>query len=213
MTLVPGSASSLQEFICNPVQDQKRAPGICTGADELDIMPENQIQRRMAPRIGIVVVRRLAIFIIALTALSGYALAHAPAGVSVSYDESSGDLGVVITHQVDNPTTHYVKHVTILVGTTGLIDKSYTSQPDKSAFTYRYNLPQLKGAVGDINVNVECSVFGSRSGTLMLTETQVPPDTRLSPDVQPPTQLPTKSGAMPFIALLAAGLAVTRILR
>ena len=95
----------------------------------------------MASNIGMVGMRRLVICILALTSLSGYALAHTPAGVAVSYDETTGDLGVIITHQVDDPVTHYVKHVTVRQGTTVLIDQSYTSQPDKSAFTYRYNLP------------------------------------------------------------------------
>jgi hypothetical protein len=210
---VPGSASSLQDLICNPVEDLDRVPGICAGADEVVIMPEKHIQRTIQSCNGIVGLRRLVIVIIALTALSGYALAHTPAGVAVSYDESTGDLGVAITHQVDDPATHYVKHVTVRQGTTVLIGKSYASQPDKSAFTYRYNLPQLKGSSGEITVDVECNIFGSRSGTLMLTRTQVPPDSLVSSDAQQPTPLPAKSGALPFVALLAAGLAATRIMR
>jgi hypothetical protein len=112
--------------------------------------------------------RCLVICFLALTTLSGDALAHTPSGVAVSYDETTGDLGVAITHQVDDPATHYVKHVTVRQGTTVLIDQSYTSQPDISSFTYRYNLPQLKGSSGKIRVDVECSIFGSRSWTLTL---------------------------------------------
>ena len=85
--------------------------------------------------IGMAGTRRLVICILALTALSGYALAHTPAGVAVSFDETTGDLSVTVTHQVDDPATHYVKHVTVQQGTTVLINQSYTSQPDKSAFT------------------------------------------------------------------------------
>ncbi len=123
--------------------------------------------------IGKAGMRRLVLCILALTALSGYALAHTPAGVVVSYDETTGDVGVAITHQVDDSATHYVKHVTVRQGTTVLIDQSYTSQPDVSAVTYRYNLPQLKGSSGEIRVDAECSIFGSRSGTLTLGATPV----------------------------------------
>jgi hypothetical protein len=156
---------------------------------------------------GMVGMRRLVKFIIVLTALSGYALAHTPAGVAVSYDESTGDLGVAITHQVDDPATHYVKQVTVRQGTTVLIDKSYTSQPNKSAFTYHYNLPQLKGSSGEIKVDVECNIFGSRSGTLTLGGTPVSG----APGGAAPA--PTQAPGCAFVALLAIGLAATRVMR
>lgn len=167
----------------------------------------------MLSHIGITGVRCLVIFLIALAVLSGYALAHTPAGVDVSYDENSGDLTVTIAHQVDDPATHYVKQVTIIQGTTVLIDKSYTSQPDKSSFTYRYNLPQLKGSTGEIKVNTVCNLIGSRSGTLMLTRTLVPGGAQSTPGTQPSTASPTKAGPLPIIALLAAGVAAIRTMR
>lgn len=151
--------------------------------------------------------RRLVMAILALTVLSGVALAHTPAGVAVSYNESSGDLAVAITHQVDDPATHYVKHVTVRQGTTILVDKTYTSQPEKSDFSYVYPLPRLKGSSGEIRADVECNIFGSRSGTLYLAGTTVA-DT-------PPgaTPAPTKAPVCVFGALLATGLAAMRIMR
>ena len=204
---VPGSASSLQDLICNAVQDQDRVPGTCAGVYEEVIMPENHIQRTMISCIGMVGMRRLVLCILALTALSGYALAHTPAGVAVSYDETTGDLGVTITHQVDDPATHYVKHVTVRQGTTVLIDQSYTSQPDKSAFTYRYNLPQLKGSSGEIRVDVECSIFGTRSGTLTLGVTPA------SGAPGSPAPAPTQAPGCAVVAFLAVGLVAMRIMR
>jgi hypothetical protein len=204
---VPGSASSLQDLICNTVQDQDIVPGTCAGAYEEVIMPENHIQRTMTSCIGMVGMQRLVICFLALTALSGYALAHTPSGVSVSYDETTGDLGVAITHQVDDPATHYVKHVTVRQGTTVLIDQSYTSQPDISPFTYRYNLPQLKGSSGEIRVDVECSIFGSRSGTLTLIGTPASG----TPGSAAPA--PTKAPGCAVVAFLAVGLVATRFMR
>ena len=113
-------------------------------------------------------IRIVALTLISLTALCGYALAHPPADAALTYDDQTGDLVVAITHQVDNPATHYVKQVTVRLGNAVLINKSYTSQPDASSFTYRYNLPQLKGSSGELTVDVQCSLSGSRSGTLIM---------------------------------------------
>ena len=86
--------------------------------------------------------------LVSLAVLSGGALAHPPADATMTYDQNTGDLVVTITHQVDDPTTHYVKQVTVKQGDTVLIDKSYTSQPDRSSFTYRYNLRSSKVVAG-----------------------------------------------------------------
>jgi hypothetical protein len=161
----------------------------------------------MIPVVRFPGMRRLVIFIVVLTALSGYALAHPPADVAVSYDQSSSDLIVTITHQVDDPSTHYVKHVTVRQGTTVLIDQSYTSQPDKSTFTYRYNLPQLNGSNGEIRVDAQCNTLGSRTGTLTLGVT---PASGIPVSATP---VPTKAPECILLVLVAVGLAATRIMR
>lgn len=151
--------------------------------------------------------RRLVIGILVLILLSGHAIAHTPSGVEVSYDEQTGDLGVAITHQVDDPTTHYVKQVTVRQGATVLVDQTYTSQPEKSAFTYRYSVPQLKEKSGEITVDVDCNVFGTRSDTIMLvgpTVAGVPAGT---------TPAATQASGSVFIALLALALLATHIRR
>jgi hypothetical protein len=195
----------VQDLICNAVKDQNTAHHTSDGADEVVLISEKHIQRTPKSCIGKAGMRRLVLCILALTALSGYVLAHTPAGVAVSYDETTGDLGVTITHQVDNPATHYVKHVTVRQGTTVLIDQSYASQPEVSAFTYRYNLPQLKGSSGEIRVDTECNIGGSRSGTLTLGATPVAG----TPGGAPPA--PTRAPLSVFVALLAAGLVASRI--
>jgi hypothetical protein len=161
----------------------------------------------MIPTVGIPGIRRLLIFIIMLTALSGYALAHPPAEVAVSYDQGSSDLIVTITHQVDDPSTHYVKRVTVRQGTTVLVDQSYTSQPDKSVFTYRYNLPQLNGSSGEIRVDAQCNTLGSRIGTLSLAVT---PASGVPVSATP---APTRAPGCILVVMLAVGLVATRIMR
>ena len=53
--------------------------------------------------IGTVGMRYLIISVMALSVLTGTALAHTPTGVEVSYDEMYGEPGVAITHQVEDP--------------------------------------------------------------------------------------------------------------
>jgi hypothetical protein len=167
-------------------------------------MSEKQVQRAMTFSLGM---RCLVLGIIAITALSGYALAHPPSEVMLSYNENTGDLAVTIRHPIDNPDTHYVKQVTVHQGSTVLLDQTYTSQPDRTAFTYTYNLPQLKGTAGEITVNAVCSIVGSRSGTLSLTGTTVPGTPGSA--ARDPTQVP---GCW-VVVFLALGLIALRIRR
>lgn len=92
--------------------------------------------------------RYLIIGIMALSALTGSAHAHTSAGVEVSYDEMSGELGVAITHQVEDPVTHYVKQVTVRQGSTVLIAQTYASQPDKKLLSTAIISPSRKRGSG-----------------------------------------------------------------
>jgi hypothetical protein len=154
-------------------------------------------------------VRVLVLVLISLGVLSGGVLAHPPSDAIVSYDDRTGDLIVAVTHQVDNPITHYIKKVTVKLGDTLLIDQVYTSQPDRSSFTNRYNLPQLKGSSGDVRVDLQCSQFGSRSGTLTLraASTGVAPGNAV-----PASTAPAKSPLCACASLFAVGFVATRFL-
>ena len=175
--------------------------------------PEGQFLTNVASCAWRIQVRCLAIILLGCTVLCGFAVAHSPSDVEVKYNELSGELAVTIIHQVENPGTHYVKQVTVRQGTTVLSDSSYTSQPDRSSFTYSFSLPQLKGSIGEITVDVKCNQFGSRSGILMLTRTQAPTVALVSSEEQPATPLSAKAGAVPLVAIIAAGLAARKILR
>ena len=155
-------------------------------------------------------VRAFVIALLSLVVLSGGALAHPPADAVMSYDRNSGDLIVTISHPVDDPATHYVKQVTVTQGDTVLVDTSYTSQPDRSSVTYRYNLPQLKGTGGVINVDAQCSLFGSRSGTLTLSGA---PASGTPDSIASATTAPAKSPAGVFAVLLAIGFVARQILK
>lgn len=115
-------------------------------------MPEQGIEPAASSRCQKPEIRGPVILFIGLAGMSGFALAHPPADAAVTYDEYTRNLVVSITHQVDDPGTHYVKQVTVRQRDTVLADESYASQPARSLFTYRHNLPQLKGSIGEILV-------------------------------------------------------------
>jgi hypothetical protein len=184
-------------------------PAITTGARDADIHATTHSSLTWFGHLSLIV-RLLVLALVSLVLLSGGALAHPPAEAVVTYDDATGDLVVAITHQVDDPTTHYVKQVTVKQGDAVLIDKSYTSQPDWSSFTYRYNLPQLKGSSGDIRVDAQCSQFGSRSGTLTL---RANPGAAAPGSAVPAATAPAKSPVWACTAIVAVGLVAARILR
>ncbi|MEI7858125.1 MAG: hypothetical protein WCH85_11590 [Methanomicrobiales archaeon] len=156
------------------------------------------------------VVRTLLLVLVSFSVMCGGAFAHPPAEVAVSYDQNTGDIIVGITHPVDDLATHYVKEVTVMQGGIALLDKTYTSQPDRSLITYRYNLPQLKGSSGDILVNAQCSQFGSRSGSLTLSAV---PASGSQNTAIPQSPIPTKSPVGLSVALVAICLVARQILK
>jgi hypothetical protein len=154
-------------------------------------------------------VRTLVLLLVSIAVLSGGALATPPSDVKVTYDQNAGDLIVSIVHPVADPTTHYIKQVTVIQGSTVLADNSYTSQPDPSAFTYRYNLPQLRGSSGEIQVTATCNLIGSGSATLMLSAT---PASGAATGASPAAPAPTKSPSGMFTAVVAVGFVARYVL-
>jgi hypothetical protein len=86
--------------------------------------------------------------------------------MQLAFDEGTGQLSVTITHQVADPTTHYVKRVLIQQETTVLLDTPYTSQPSAQTFTYTYPIPPE--VAGTVEVKAVCSITGEISRTLQI---------------------------------------------
>ena len=151
-------------------------------------------------------VRSLVLVLVSVVVLAGGALANPPSNVNLAYDQNSGDLIVTIGHQVDDPATHFIKEVTITQDNRVIADKFYTNQPDRTSFTYRYNLPQLRGSRGEIQATAQCSLFGSRSGTIVLGAN---PDAGTASSASPITPAPTKAP----LGIVATVLAIVFIAR
>ena len=133
------------------------------------------------------------------------ASAHAPSDMSLSYNELSRDLNVTITHQVQNPQTHYIQEVRVTINGNMTGDTRYTSQPAPDTFTYTY--PVLPVTGDTIEVTASCNIGGSASRLMYM-----PGPTATAPG-QPDTPLPTQKaswGVVPVLGVLMVFLGTGR---
>lgn len=101
------------------------------------------------------------LFLVALISMSYMVCAHAPTGMTVSYNLETQDLRVTITHPVSDQTTHYIKEVKIEKNGVLYNTSLYDSQPDANSFTYTY---QINATTGDtIDVTTSCIQGGSKT--------------------------------------------------
>ncbi len=96
------------------------------------------------------------------------ASADPPREINVSYLEAEQALRVTITHRSVFPNYHYVKKVEIQKNSESPVVKEYSSQPDKSAFTYTYKLTLQKG--DRVSVKATCSLYGDKTAEIVIGE-------------------------------------------
>jgi len=112
-------------------------------------------------------IKALAAFML-LVMLTMPATAHSPSQVSLVYDSQNQSLFVTTTHQVSNPSSHYVFKILVQKNGEQVLTKEYKSQPTSSTFTYDYPINATKGDV--LKATAFCSIAGSRSGEITVVE-------------------------------------------
>ncbi|HWQ67288.1 MAG TPA: hypothetical protein VN372_10495 [Methanospirillum sp.] len=85
--------------------------------------------------------------------------AHPPSDLNLVYNQTSGNLTATFTHQVPDPTTHYLKNVKISLDGNETVNLEYTSQPTADIFEYTYQLNATPKTV--IDVIGQCNIVGS----------------------------------------------------
>jgi hypothetical protein len=90
--------------------------------------------------------------------------AHPPSDLNLTYDKSSGNLSATFTHQVADPTTHFVKNVKVTVDGKEVLNENYTSQPTADVFTYVYPINASPNSV--IDVIGHCNILGSKENSI-----------------------------------------------
>ncbi len=155
--------------------------------------------------------RELVLVLTALVAVCLFAtpvMAHSPTNMVLSVDPGSGNLLVTITHPVDNPTTHYVKGVQVLVNGGVVSDSQYNSQPTKDTFTYTYDVSARPG--DSIRVIATCVLGGLADKTYEIpvpehATTMVTPVPQSTPASQGiPVQSQTQKTPLGFVPLFGA---------
>ncbi|MDD1678927.1 MAG: hypothetical protein LUO93_07095 [Methanomicrobiales archaeon] len=148
--------------------------------------------------------------------------AHPASDLTLSYNNSTNELQVTFTHQVENPATHYIKEVDVeSLGSGRILQRTYTSQPTNGTFTYTYQLAIAAGT--QITVSGECNLGGEIHRTLVIgrvpttttttTETMTVTETTTTATtttVPPTTQAPGFTGLLTALALGGIALALYR---
>jgi len=93
--------------------------------------------------------------------------AHPPSGLSLTYNSSTSELAVTITHAVRDPADHYIDPVEVRSGGSIVISANYTSQPTTGTFTYLYTVPAKTGDL--LEVNATCNKGGSLTEIVQVT--------------------------------------------
>ena len=134
--------------------------------------------------------------------------AHNPTDIQVSYDPGTEKLSVTVTHPVDDPTTHFVNKVQVRQNGRTISDPDYKSQPEKTTFTYTYD---VKAAPGDtIWVLTTCNRGGSLEKKY---DIPAPPTLTTAPAAAaaatmqpeaPATSTPTQKSPAGILAVLGA---------
>lgn len=102
--------------------------------------------------------------ILALMMVVSIVSANPPSDLNLTYDNSSGNLSATFTHQVADPTTHYIKNVKVSVDGKEILNENYTSQPTSDVFTYIYPVNASPGMV--IDVIGQCNLLGSKGNSI-----------------------------------------------
>ncbi|MCX5852696.1 MAG: hypothetical protein NT072_11715 [Deltaproteobacteria bacterium] len=92
------------------------------------------------------------------------AVAHSPSKVDLMYDKATKTLSVTITHTVSDPTSHYIKTVTVMSNNKVVQTMIYNSQPTSDTFTYTYTVDAVPGT--ELSAQAECNYFGSDTGSV-----------------------------------------------
>lgn len=93
-----------------------------------------------------------------LTATAAFALS--PKNISASWNASNNTLKVTAEHSVKDPSLHYVKSMTIFLGSKQLKQKQYSSQSSAEQFSDTITLKLLPSGT-KIRIRLVCNIKGS----------------------------------------------------
>jgi len=88
-----------------------------------------------------------------------FSYAHPPSSIEASFDASTKMLSAVISHQVNNPTKHFIKEVEIELNGEEIIEREFKKQDDNAIQSINFEIPDA--SPGDlITIEAYCSISG-----------------------------------------------------
>ena len=94
-----------------------------------------------------------------LMAACSIAYAHPPSDIIISFDLKTKMLKAVITHNVNNPVSHFIKKVDVALNGKKIIEHKIGREDNNVSQTVAYLIPDAKA--GDtLSVEAYCSISG-----------------------------------------------------
>jgi len=110
--------------------------------------------------------------LIALVMLVLPLLAHAPKSVELEYDSDAHILNVLITHNVNNASQHYIYKVVVDLNGKKIIEQTFKRQEDNDMHELIYRI--IEAQEGDkISVTAFCNISGKKKSDLTITAPEV----------------------------------------
>lgn len=103
---------------------------------------------------------------IALFCLCGFAAAHPPKEVALSWNPS-GTLTVKVTHNVNDPLKHYIYRIVIYVNDEIKTQKDISTQQSPEGQTETFSLGGLPSGA-KVKAEAFCVIMGSASGSITI---------------------------------------------
>jgi desulfoferrodoxin (superoxide reductase-like protein) len=103
--------------------------------------------------------KKIALFLCGLLALSATAFAHPPSDIKIQFDPATKTLTAVIKHRVSNPSTHYINKIDIGLNGKEVKMLPFKQQETPTSQTLSFVIPEAKK--GDtLSVEGYCNLSG-----------------------------------------------------
>jgi hypothetical protein len=112
--------------------------------------------------------KRLILYGILISGLTGAALAHPPSEIMLQFNPVNHILDVTVMHDVRDSTKHYIGQIKVEINGQEAVKQVFSQQTDRKEQCVSYVLLDAKPG-DEITVKADCNMFGSKKQTLKVT--------------------------------------------
>jgi len=107
-----------------------------------------------------------------LVLLTTITQAHTPSALDLQYDFATKTLDVTVTHDVADPSSHYIEEINIWVDDVLNQTRQYSSQSSNNQHQDSFTVPTVIGDV--IKVQAICNIAGSVTDDIVVVDPSIP---------------------------------------